>query len=413
MGWFDKQSKRNPNNFKGYNPIEGDKMRENSSVPSNYNKFPEHHIDLVIPLITKIANERKNHLETMPLFGDSQYPESQTKTKEILKNSGFTKLRRALGLKLFYDGSAYMAEVPYNGSYILDLWTVVDHNQIGNILTEIECMTSTMIVVNDVEVPLQATIKYDSSKGATLTYWYTATTLDENGEEVLGNFQYSDVHTYRTPEGKPVSKIPGWIFKANEKGLPELTYANILPLQEYLKWAGQEIPEEGMKTKTWFSLNSNFTDQTVEQHEELLRSGKSTLTSESFNQKLQEGLGIIITGSQATTFSQLQFTFLEDKFKEYIGALRDTTGTSAQKNDLQVSSLNAFATDTLLSMKALRQEDYERFFEGLSELTGEEVPTLEVKLSPTEQAKMDMLDAKIAQLKAQAEKTKNSNFGGK
>lgn len=390
MSLFWKQKPTEPNVIKGVD-LTAEQQRNNTKNIT-YNQFPSVFFSLGKPLLIKASKERRNQLESKPLF-DATFIETKPLTKQIIELSDFDKLRQRMARETFFLGEKYLALIPYQGSYIMDAWNIVPSGteKVGSIYTKLVCISSTNVEVNGVEVPLQAEITFKN--GITrIDYFYQ---LVNNKGEVSTMLYNAD---------KPIiypktSRMVGQVFKANEYGRPELEDAfEGTEIAEIINYLSQEIVEETMRTKTWWELNTNFADREQDEHEKLLRSGKATMTASSFNQKLQTGQGVILSGSQATTFSQISYSFVEDKVKEYIGMYRDTMGTSTNKHSLEVSMTNQYATDTMLSLRTQREEEYKALFRVIEELTGETdlASSITLKLSDTEQAKLDMLTAKVA-----------------
>lgn len=349
------------------------------------NLFPEEKLKLGTTLAIKASMERVNQVESRPLDEDDPFSEE---IKGVLINSDFQRIRKKVASDVFHIGMVWCMWVPFNGSFILDAWTIIEYDRIGSIFTRLRLMTSTNVVVNGVPIPLQAEMEYKNGT-TSLQFFY-----EKDTEEGTKMFAYKDSKTFKT------SSMLGAPMRANYQETGEIQAAGLDDSIKHLDYLSQLVSEESMRTRTLFEINSNFTDfANIEDFEKALRKGGSGMMSEAFNQKIQSGLSIPVSGSQSQTFSQIAYSFVEDKIKEQLGLLRDSTNTGAQKHTLEITLQNQTATEMLWSIKDIREKDYKALIKTLCEVLNipDESEKVKLKLSLIEELKIRTMEEKLAQ----------------
>lgn len=358
--------------------------RATTAGDMNLNIFPNAHIKFGDALIKKAALERTNQLESRRIAEDFS-----TELQTLLDNSDFERLRKVASKRVFSEGLLWLFPVPANGTYILDLWRVIDRNKVGSIYHSIDFATSTSIILSGNEVNLNAKVVLLGNQ-AKLEYYYEALSAESSEIQMIS---YGEAHIFDN-----ITRIPGAPFRSNFEEEGEVQRAGLTNAIEYLNYVSQAAAEESMKTRTMYELNQNFTDHDKKSFEKILREGYSSFETESYNQKLQNGVSIPVSGSQATTLTQLAFAFVEDKFKEYMGVLRDSTSTGAQKHTLEITLQNQTATETLWSIKEVREIDYKALVRSLCEVLriADESEKVSLKLSIIEEMKIKNMEETLA-----------------
>lgn len=378
-GWFQRKGQAQ---LKGV-VLDADKKTLNTtSDVVVHNKVPGSFLAFGISLLKKALHERTNQLESQPLIESGQYADID----EVLFNSEFPTLRKkAYGIS-FNEGQVYIIPIHFGDKYILDAWRVIRiKEKIGLFISEIELSTSTNILIDGVEIPLNATLTHKNGV-STLSKWYE--TQDKEGE--ITRHLYEDPKTY-----EPTTYMIGGLLRANYESMPELIYAGLDSVIPHLDYLSQEIIEESARSRTWWETNSNFSDYEGDEFAVMMKSGKPNLKADSFNQKLQSGQTPLMSGSQQQTFTQLNYSYIEDKVKEYLGIQRDSLSTGSNKHSLEITLYNQYATETLWAIRDVREHDYKIIFANLAELldiNDFDRDSIELQLSPIEKAKIDLLN---------------------
>lgn len=383
MGWLERKGKK----LKGVETT--DRLTSRAQAENELillNSFPEAQLRLGDSLVKKASLERTNQLESRDIFEEKEINE---KLKQVLLNSDFNRLRKKAASDVFLEGIKWLAIVPVEDSFMVDCWDIVNKTRFGSHFTFLELMTSSVVEIKNQVVPLRAEMKW--SNGTTeLKFLYTYE--DEDYEDPI-TAQHGATRYFKT------DTMLGAPIRSNFEELGEVQAAGLSSSVDHLNYLSQLSMEESMRTRTMFELNSNFTNyQDENAFEKQIRKGYTGSMSDAFNQKLQSGMSIPVSGSQSQTFTQLAYKFLEDTFKERLGVFRDSTSTGAQKHTLEITLQNQAATEMLWAIKSLREQDYKQLIKSLCSVLGiaDESEKVELRLSLIEELKIKSMEENLA-----------------
>lgn len=185
------------------------------------------------------------------------------------------------------------------------------------------------------------------------------------------------------------ARIPIQAIRGNELSQSNIEYGEALGLLNVYQKFMDDLWEEHQYTKASVINNENFSDKTPEEIHQDKMSGLRVMNDASFNSKLQQGT-VPIFGQQGTiTTMQSNIMFLEDKILKSCGVFREVSSSGKNQHSLEIATINQQATEFLLVMQDIRQEDYQLLFDKSASCIGITAPEIKLEISTIEQIKID------------------------
>lgn len=354
----------------------------------NYITFNEKKTTLngsrVKSIIKKLENTKTNKLEMVPFKGLG------AKITETLDNSDFTKVRKLNSKQMIRNGMSAMFAFPHDGGFLVDTMCVIDYLIIGKKEYMVKGSTGKTYNYGGQEYPIITEVKYVNGVPTLSRY------IDVESRKGIESISIEEDYTYKA------NVLPVEIFWNNEEKLSDIDLTGVGEDLVRLDYFDSKVREEWELTRTMPVFNSNFTDVNPADEVRALKNGRGYMSEDSFNAKMGTGQSI----NQATNGSiilQQNIVFLEDDIYKKLGLQRDTINSGSNNHDLEVITSGIDNMETLLATREMREQYYNRFLSKLATLLGETFTKITLEISPLEQAKIDLLNAKVgeAQIKAQ------------
>ncbi len=363
------------------------------------NKKPNFSSERATSIIKLKARSMVNVLESVPFDLNGE------KTKKILSDSGFNKVRRKLGSGLSYKGEYAVGVLPINDSYVIDTFEVVNYTMVGQVELVVEVQSGSSHIVNGVAYPIYTKYYYVNNKPA-LTRYIKLPTID-GGEDFeiqeIGEVFFFDCQ-----------RIPVEVFSNNEDDESDIEYAKVAKALEELSYLDSKKIAEWNRTRTTPYYNENFTSPDLDPSvdtEQVDSGAKTYIVDESYESKVNPGKQML-PATQGTVVLQQHILFIEDDIYKKLSLKRDAIGGN-NKHGLEIVLQDENMVNELLALKQIREDHWNSFFSKLGELTKEENENVELKLSALAQSKIDYLNATIAAEQAKSDnKQQQINSGG-
>lgn len=346
-------------------------------------------------IINYIANNRESKLHSVEF--DIESP----RLKRLLNDNQFLAVRQRLTQLIVRYGKGAIFAIPFNKDWIVQ---------------EAQVLTVRMFMRRYVEyIRLVNRNYYYTSDGLCHDLFTTFNVVDS----VMYIEQW-----YETPndDGKGIKNIvskwnvdwnskavPVWVFSHNAEWIDDITKAGAHHLIEQYSNIIGDLSEEWMFTRTGGVVNKNFTKMTAEDYETKKKDGNRYITDNSFNSKLQEGIGTTISGSSSIADVINLTNYIKDQIFHLVGVQRDEPQGTKQVGSLEIMNRQDAALDTLYKIKTCQQKQWDMFFNDICVILGIKKEQPELQLSIIENMKLESAQASIIQLKGSVAKTPQSD----
>lgn len=345
-------------------------------------------------LIKKLTLDKINKLESMPIQGLSD------EINALLNISNFKIIRKRLGKILSLEGKGAYIILPYKDSYILDVMSIDDYSAIGKEEIEIIGRSGKTYIYENCEYPIITKLYFDNNK-PTLTRYIEVIDEKDNSRMVVTieeDFVYDNIDF-----------LPAKIFSNNAELVSDICEASVWDDLQRLEYFDNKLRAEWERTRTTPIYNSNFTDKDGKSETNAIDNGQGFIEDESFGAKLGQGM-VMVPATAGTTILQQNIIFMEDDILKKLGMQRDTLNNGSNNHNLEIVMSNQYGLEKLLTQRDIRQSDYNDLFIKLYAMFNlGQAPTIELEISPIENAKLRLLDATVLEAETKAANLRNQN----